>query len=523
MGAVGYLYRRILANRIRKALHRPVTYVYIAVILFYLSVVPFSLSTIAEEFHMNTPEGMVAALTVLAFWILPANLVAYAKRKGLVYRNSDAHFLFPSPVSPKRVLLYAHIKTLFIQVLLNLFAVACGVIMFRVEAWRLALYVLFSLAVENVMEACLMLWIYGSERLGEEQRKWIVRAVYGLMGVLAAIGVYYYLTEGLSGGTVLHFLDSDAVKLVPVVGWYISVIHLLFGRITTVGILGAVFYFVLFAVIIAVALRMKCTGAFYEDAAKFAEDYEEVIQRQKQGGGPMRIGKKQKFGKASVNWRGTGAKAIFCRQLLEYKKSRFFIFDINTLFSLGAGIAIAVLYVREGGFGGAEPYVIPMAAAYITFLFTTLNGKWAKELKSPYTYLIPDSAFAKLFYATAIQLIQSLINGLLITIPGAVVMGMSPVVTALCVLACAVFSSNKLYALAVAEIAVGGTLGTVGKQLFQIFIQCFVIMAAVLGAVLGSMAGGVTAAYVVMDLMLVLFTAVFMVIAALNFYKMETA
>lgn len=523
MGAVGYLYRRTLANRVKKALHKPVTYVYIVIILFYLCIMPFSLRVMAEEFRISSPDGMAAVLTIFAFWMVPANLTAYAKRRGLVYRNSDAHFLFPSPVSPKRVLFYAYIRTLFMQVLLNLFAVACGVIIFQVEAWKMGLYALFSLLVENVMEGCIMLMLYGSERLGETQRKWIVRTTYGLTGVLVLIGVYYYLTQGLSTAALGNFLNSDAVKMVPVVGWYISVIHLLFGGATTMSIVGSVLYLCLLAAVVFGAVRMKCTGAFYEDAAKFAEDYEEVLQINRQGGARMRIGKKKKFGRASVNWRGTGARALFYRQLLEYKKSRFFIFDINTLFSLGAGVVIAWLYVSEGGFDGFEPYVIPAVSAYITFIFTTLNGKWAKELKSPYTYLIPDSAFAKLLNATGIQMIQCLINGLLITVPGAVVMGMSPVTAVLCVAACAVLASNKLYALAVAEIAVGGTLGTVGKQLFQVFIQGVVITAAVLGAVLGSMVGGVTLAYGIMDILLVLFTLAFMVIAALNFYKMETA
>lgn len=523
MGAVGYLYRRTLANRVKKALHKPVTYVYIFFVLLYLSAVPYSLRVMAEQMRIDSPAGMVWALTFLALWIVPGNLAAYAKRKGLVYRNSDTHFLFPSPVSPKRVLFYAYLRTLFMQVFLNLFAVACGLIIFRAAVWRLALYVFFSLVVENVTEGCMMVMLYGSERLGEEQRKWIVRAAYGLIGVLALIGVYYYLTRGLSTDTLVSFLESDAVKLVPVVGWYISVIHLLFGSVSAVSIAGSVLYGCLLAAVVFGAARMKCTGSFYEDAAKFAEDYEEVLQNQRQGGNRMRIGRKQKFGRASVNWKGTGARAIFYRQLLEYKKSKFFIFNGNTLLSLGAGIGIAFLYVREGGFGGMDPYIIPMVSAYITFIFTAMNGKWAKELKSPYTYLIPDSAFAKLLNATGLQLIQNFINGLLITIPGAVVMEMHPGAAVLCVAACTVFSSNKLYALAVAEITVGGVLGTVGKQMFQMFIQCLVISAAVLGAVLGAMSGGVLLAYGIMVAFLLSFTLVFMVIAALNFYKMETA
>lgn len=523
MGAIGYLYRRVLANRIRKALHRPVTYVYIVIILFYLAVMPFSLSVMAEEFAVNTPGGMAGIMTLFAFWIIPGNLVAYAKRKGLVYRNSDIHFLFPAPVSPKRVLLYAHIRTLFMSVLLNVFGVICGAVVFHVAAWRLVLYFFFSLIVENVLEGCLMLLLYGSERIGERQRGLIVKAAYGLIGLLVVIGVCYYLRQGLSMRTLADFLRSDWVKMVPVIGWYISVIQLLFNGVTTVGIVGAALYLCLLAAVLTAAVRMKCTGAFYEDAIKFAEDYEEALAIQRQGGAKMRIGKKQKFGQATVRWKGTGARAIFYRQLLEYKKSRFFIFDVNTLFALAAGAGIAWLYVREGGFGEMDPYVIPMVSAYFTFIFTTLSGKWGKELKSPYTYLIPDSAFAKLWNATAIQLIQCLVNGLLITVPGAIVMGMSPVRAALCVVACTVLASNKLYALAVAEVAVGGVLGTTGKQLFQLFIQCIVIMMAVIGAFLGAMLGGVTIAYLMLDVFLILFTAVFMVIATLNFYKLETA
>lgn len=524
MGAIGYLYRRVLANRIRKALHRPVTYIYIVIILFYLAVMPFSLSVMAEEYAVNTPGGMAGIMTLFAFWIIPGNLVAYAKRKGLAYRNSDIHFLFPAPVSPKRVLLYAHVRTLFMSVLLNIFAVVCGAVVFHVAAWRLALYFFFSLIVENVLEGCLMLLLYGSERIGERQRGLIVKAAYGLIGLLAVIGVCYYLRQGLSMGTLADFLRSDWVKMVPIIGWYISVIQLLFNGVTTVGIVGAALYLCLLAAVLTAAVRMKCTGAFYEDAVKFAEDYEEVLENRRQGGTRMRIGKKQKFGQATVRWKGTGGKAIFYRQLLEYKKSKFFIFDVNTLFALAAGIGIAWLYVREGSFGDIEPsYVIIIASGYFTFIFTTLSGKWGKELKSPYTYLIPDSAFAKLWNATAIQVFQCLVNGLLITVPGAIVMGMPPVRAVLCVAACTVLASNKLYALAVAEVAVGGVLGTVGKQLFQLFIQCIAILLAVSGAFLGAMLGGVTMAYLMLDVFLILFTAVFMVIATLNFYKLETA
>lgn len=523
MGALFYLYRKNLKNRAKKALRKPVTYLYLALILFYLFALPASLRLMVEQFALDTPEGMACVLTVLSFWLLPGNIIAYARRKGLVYRNSDVHFMFPSPISPKRVLVYAHLRTLLIQLLLNLFAVVYGEMLFHVEPWKLAVYFVFSILVENLFEGCIMLLLYGSERLTEERRGLIVKAAYGLVLLLAVIGVITYLREGFCRESVMGFLHSDMVQMVPVVGWYIAVIHLLFMGVTPVALAGTALYCLTVCLAVAAAWRMKCTGGYYEDAMKFAEDYEEVLSSRRQGNMERRLGKKKRFGKASVKWKGTGARAIFYRQLLEYKKGRFFIFDINTLAAALGGIGIAWLYTREGGFGHMTSYIIPVVSAYLIFIFTTMNGKWAKEITSPYTYLLPDSPFHKLICATGIQLLQSLVNGFLMVLPGALVMGLSPVVAALSVAAYVALYANKLYALAVAEVAVGNVLGRTGKQLLQLLIQSIAIGMAVLGAVIGKMLGTVELSYLFMDLALLALTAVFMVIATLNFYKMETA
>lgn len=525
MGAIGYLYRKTLWNWIKRSLRKPVTYFYIAVFFLYIFAIPYSLRMFAGQLGGDSPEGMAAVLTVAAFWMVPGNLIAYARRKGLVYRNSDVHFLFPSPVSPKQVLIYAHLRTLVAQILMNVFTAACGAVIFRVEGWRLAVYFLFSLCVENLLEGGIMILLYGSERLGERQRSLVVKAAYGLVGILALMGIYCYMQQGLSLDMAASFLHSDMVQMVPVVGWYIGVVHLLFMGPTTVNLAATAAYGVLFVTVLTAAWKMKCTGDYYEDAVKFAEDYEEVVKSKKQGD-VKRLGKKPKLGHARVNWRGRGAKALFYRQLLEYKKSKFFIFDSSTLMAIVFGAGIVWIYTRERSSGLFETFgefVIPAVSAYLIFIFTAMNGKWAKELKSPYTYMIPDSAFRKLMNATAMQHVQSLVNACLITIPGAVAMGLSPALTMLSIVFYVVLSANKLYALAVAEAAVGGTMGTVGKQLFQMFIQGITITAAVIGGVIGMAVGGILQAYLLMNLFLILFTAVFMVIATLNFYKMEAA
>lgn len=523
MGAIKYLYLHTLKNKTKQALRKPITYFYIGLIVFYMTLVPLGFGEMAGDLGVANPFGMAGIFTAIGFWLVPGNIIAYAKRKGLVFRSSDVHFMFPCPISPKLILLYAHIRNLFMQILVTVFAVVCGGVVFKVALWKLAIYAVFALVVENIFEACTMMLIYGTEKLGEKQLDWIRKGAYALVGALVVIGFVYYLREGLSMQTVKNYLHSEAIQMVPVVGWYTSVIHLLFVGPSAINIAGTAAYVLMTIIVLIMAIRMKCSGNYFEDAMKFADDYEELLDKRKQGNNETRLGKKQKFGKATVTWKGSGAKAIYYRQLLEYKKTRFFIFDITSLFFLLAGIGIAILYVREGGFGDITEYVIPLASGYLVFVFTALNGKWARELKSPYTYLIPGSDFAKLWNATKIQVLQSFLNAVVITLPGAIVMKLGPWVTVFCIIFTTLVAANKLYVLAVAEIVTGNALGNVGKQFFQMLVQGFVLGFAVLGAVVGHYIGGLELSYAIMDIVLLVITALFMVLASLNFYRMEAA
>lgn len=522
MDAIFYLYKRNFVNRLKRALHKPITYIYAAIILFYAVWMPVGFAQIAKEWKMDSAQGLAAVFTVFAFWVIPANLISYAKRKGLVYRKSDIHFLFPSPVSPKKVLLYAHLRTLFTNLLTtSLITVFCGYI-FRVEWWRLAVYFLFANLVENLLEGGIMLLLYGNERMGEKARGLVVKAAYGLILIFVVMGVCVYVAEGLSLKSVLGFLNGDMIQVVPVVGWYIAVIHLLFVGPTLVNVVCSAAYVVLLIAVLWLALHMRCTGAYYEDAIKFAESYEEVLASRRQGRTDVKLGKKKKFGKASVQYKGGYAKALFYRQLLEYRKNKYFIFDMNTVAAIIAGGFIAYLYVDKGGFGQFGPFVIPGVMAYLIFIFTAYTGKWGKEIESPYTFMIPDTPFRKLWYATLMQHIQAAVNGLLFVLPGAVVMKLSPLTTALCIVFYVALNACKLYILAVSQALVGNVLGKTGRQLFQLLLEGLAIGVAAIGAVIGMVLGSMDVAYALMIVLLVAETIGFMAVASLCFYRMDS-
>ncbi len=522
MNAIFYLYRRSFVNKAKRAFRKPITYFMLLIIIIYGVAIPIYMERLGEM-GIATPEGMTAILTVFAFWVIPANLLSYAKRKGLLFKSGDAHFLFASPISPKKILLYAHLKNILTGIIINTFVVVIFTIYFNVELWRMLLYFFFANIVENLLEGSIMVMLYGSERLREKGRAIVVKGAYILLGSLAAIGIYTYIMHGLSWESVNLFLHGDAVQLVPIIGWNIGVLHLLFMGPTLINVIATVLYLALTVAVVIVAVRMKCEGEYYEDAAKFADDYEELVKSRQKGNTEARFGKKKKYKKASVVYKSNYSKAIFYRQLLEYKKNRFFIFDVNTTASLIAGIAIAYLFLEEGGtFSSFGQFIIPGTMAYLIFIFSNYNGKWAKEISTPYTFLIPDTAFSKLWYSTLIQHIGAFINGCIFTLPGAIVMKMSPLTTILCIVLYVSLSASKLYTLAVTEALLGNVLGRVGRQLVQLLLQGIVITIAIVGALVGYFLMNLDMAYILMTLLLLATTLFLMLIASKCFYRMES-
>lgn len=256
------------------------------------------------------------------------------------------------------------------------------------------------------------------------------------------------------------------------------------------------------ALLFLYAWRMECTGEYYEDAMKFAEDY--ALRRQKAKKGEMTIGIKKKFRKAHVEYKGTYAKAIFYRQLLEYKKNRFFIFGWNSLFFLGMGVLIAFLAVMTDmmeEFGEAKVFVLPAVIAYIVLIFSGYATKWAKELENPYTYLIPDSGIKKLWYSTKIEHFRAIVDGCLITLPAAVAMKLDPVITLLTILLYVCLNANKLYLNMLSDALLGSVLGNTGKTLLRSLLQGIAMLAAIVLAVVCGIFVGIDAGFVAMILM----------------------
>ena len=168
---------------------------------------------------------------------------------------------------------------------------------------------------------------------------------------------------------------------------------------------AALLYLLALLALFILAYRMKCSGQYYEDAMKFADDYQEARNRAKKGQAKSSA-KKRPLRRTFVKYRGGGAKAVFYRQYLEAKKSRGFLFGSRTVWALFVAVFVTWMICREGSvletlrnMGDFRFYVIPLGLLYYIILFSGQQNRWSKERENPYIFLIPDRPFKKLWYA----------------------------------------------------------------------------------------------------------------------------
>lgn len=520
MRSLKYLYLTSAKNRIRKALMRPVTYIAGIFVLLYVWMIVFGFGTIFNNMGINSRETIAAGLSALMFMLIPVNIISYVRRKGLLYRPSDTHFVFPAPENPKMVILFAGIKSILLGLAVGIFVVIVGVTFCHVPLWRMLLYFLFAEILENIMEGALMVICYGNETLPERFFKVLTGVLYLMLAVFVAVAAYLLSTKGVSMSVITEYMTMPVIQLVPLFGWEVAAIHFILVGPTAVNSVGTLLFVLMTVGLVFYAVKMRCSGEYYEDAAKFADEYALKMKRAKKG--EMNVGKRKYVRRASVEYKGRYAKAIYYRQLLEYRKNRFFIFGWNSLAFLVLGVIIAVVgYFNSFAELPGKIFIVPGVVAYAMFIFSGYITRWEKELMNPYTYMIPDSNFKKLWYSTKIEHIRAVVDGCLITLPAAVTLLLPPVYVILTVLFYVCLAANKLYMNMLADAVLGARLGNTGKSLLRAALQGIVMMFGLVAAIICGMLISVPAGFFVMSLVVAGLTLAGAVLASFSFAKME--
>ncbi|NCC43728.1 MAG: hypothetical protein EOM18_09130, partial [Clostridia bacterium] len=299
MSAYLFLYKKLWTNWVRKIIKKPASFIYTLLMAAYVVWMAFTFHSIVVGGGFGTKENFARILCLLTIYLTPANYAAYAKRKGLVFLQADVHFLFCTPFSPKLNLIYAYGKTIISTVIGSVVMFLAGIFWFHISAWQMILYVLICQLLDTVMQAAIVILLYGNERLSESWKRIFGWLMYALVGCFVVIAFYILYTEGFSWGSLFRFFDTEWISMIPLIGWSIAAMRLIILGPTVINVVCTGLYAVAVVVLITMAWKMKCTGQYYEDAMKFADDYQEA-RRKSQNGEVTVVGKKKKYKRAQV-------------------------------------------------------------------------------------------------------------------------------------------------------------------------------------------------------------------------------
>lgn len=101
--------------------------------------------------------------------------------------------------------------------------------------------------------------------------------------------------------------------------------------------------------------------------------------------------------------------------------------------------------------------------AYLAILTGGYLGKWDKELKNPYLFLLPDSPAKKMWYATVMEHVKAAIDGAILVLPLGIAWKVHPFHMVSCWLIYVFLQAIKLYTKVLIDSFLRNSLGRNSK------------------------------------------------------------
>lgn len=487
MKALIYLTKRSFINNLKRAVTKPSTLIALIFGIAYGVFIIFSLGIMAIGVHIDSAKGLLAILTVWSIYEIFGNFLAYSSRKGIIFKQGHAHFVFTAPIDPKLVLISSAWMNYLLSITVWILMGIGSLTVFRIPLLSAVTILLVGCVLELAFEVAVMIFLYTNDRVPEKMMKGIRMGIKIFLIACVLAVVLYFRRNGLTLESAGALIDMPGLQMIPVFGWQIAVYRLILLGPTTLNVICSILYIAMVAGSVAAAIRMKCDGGYYEEAAKFADDYADLKKRQKNGEMVFGMsGRKRSFRRVREKISGKGAQAIFYRQLLEYKKEKFFIFDKITLISIILALVFSSSLGNAVADSGERQMFLLGVVAYVSLVMSGYLGKWESELKSPYLFLVPDTPLRKMWYATLLEHVKAFVNGCIICIPIGIFWHVSAVNIVFCILIYVVIQADRLYTTVLAQCLLGDVFGKTGQNILRMFIQTALLgVGAVVAVIVG--------------------------------------
>lgn len=136
MKALLYMSKRTWINRLKILKSKP-SHLILAIVLtvYFVFLAGVGIMTLKTA-DFQSCYGYLAAVTIWTFYSFFSNFASYAKRKGIIFKPSHAHFIFTAPIRPKVILIYGAIYNFMMTFLISVAFFVAGIIGFHLPLWK---------------------------------------------------------------------------------------------------------------------------------------------------------------------------------------------------------------------------------------------------------------------------------------------------------------------------------------------------------------------------------------------------
>lgn len=466
MKSLAYLMLATWKNTLKETLHRPSRLILVAIIVGFTAISFISNTRIQVNIGTLRDAAELRAMVLLLY----CATFMMGSWRGLAsgatfYSMADVRMLFPSPLAPKKILLYGLIRQAGTSLML-------AFVLVYQYAWLHNLYGLsmphlvlillgFGLCFFCSQLTAMIIYSYTSP---DEARQ---RRIKALLLIIAALFAAYLAYRAFRGDSLLagavDGADSLVMGLFPVGGWLkLAVGGMMAGSMADMAIGLSL---TAGAVLLLLVMLLRSRSDFYEDVLQATEVSFTAITAKKEGRLVDQVPKNIKIGRVGIA-KGFGPSVFFYKHMLENRRSRLLIFDNTTLIFMAITIGMALI-TREMG--------IVWIFAFSTYMqiFSVTTGRWVRELLLPYVYMIPSGAFKKLMGVCAESLLKTVAEAVVLYIPVGIIMGLTPLGIISCIAARIGFGLLFL----AGNILIERVLGSLQSKVIILMLYFLIIMA----------------------------------------------
>ncbi|MDR2888881.1 MAG: putative ABC exporter domain-containing protein [Lachnospiraceae bacterium] len=417
MTSLIYLIRKSIKNNLKELLHKPgklILYLLLVAMIGGLAFFSNNVQPLPENLApMFIFRGILFAFITL---FVALTIMKSLSSGDVIFGMNDVNFLFVSPISSRKILLYGMMRMtrnsfyasffiLFQSSSLANFGIDFGGIILILAGFMLAMIVM----------SILSLIIYNLTNSSPKRKRAVkIIAILVYVPLVIYLAVSFFQTNDPIEA-LYQAIHSPFSSFIPIAGWVtVGVISLLSGEVVT----GLLFLGLTLLVGIGLLIFLLLSKTdYYEDALVSTEsDFEKrraIAEGNINSIQSQTTKKKVKIAGTGIG--GTGVTALFHKHVREvFRQNRFGFLSFASVMISGGGI-LAIYLIKD------VTAVLQILMWVQIMLIGT--GRGLQETYIHYIYLIPESSFQKIIWSNMELIIRVLMETVITFVVGGLLIG----------------------------------------------------------------------------------------------------